>query len=293
MQRAPWMVSHVFWNAQEEGCVVMVLMQDGGQTPPTPAENGVAQGSDVFIGRWNRLVSTTNWEKGRIVQEWRTSLMEAGAPPSEYADEAWASRVGNVSPQHVGRLRRVFDRFGATFTTYEGLFWSHFLAALDWDDAEMWLEGAVQNGWSVSQTREQRWQAHGASAEDQPQDADIVNEEAIEETAPFDTVQPARVTGEAPFDTESDGSEGSETDRASEENSANHVADADFPGEAAIPTARPFADLPDLPADLQESFENCKLAILRHKLDHWSEVSADSVLAHLDALKLLAATPPQ
>ena len=24
-----------------------------------------------FVGQWNRLVSTTNWEKGRIICEWQ------------------------------------------------------------------------------------------------------------------------------------------------------------------------------------------------------------------------------
>src|SRR6185295_7612698 len=117
--------------------------------------------SERFLGKWKRLVSTTNWEKGRILCDWRQTLVESGAPASEYSDETWAHRVGGISPQHVGRLRRVFERFGAVKDTYEGLFWSHFQAAIDWDDAEMWLEGAVQNEWSISQMRRQRWEALG------------------------------------------------------------------------------------------------------------------------------------
>ena len=31
--------------------------------------------SEVFLGRWNRLISTTNWEKGRIILEWRQALI--------------------------------------------------------------------------------------------------------------------------------------------------------------------------------------------------------------------------
>jgi len=55
----------------------------------------------------------------------------------------------------------VQQRFGATRSTYKGLYWSHFFAALDWNDAEMWLEGAVQSQWSVSQMRRQRWETLG------------------------------------------------------------------------------------------------------------------------------------
>ena len=78
------------------------------------------------MGRWNHLVSTTNWEKGRIIHEWRQALIAAETDSSEYADEAWSRRVEHVSGQHAGRLRRVYDRFGATHESYNGLYWSHF-----------------------------------------------------------------------------------------------------------------------------------------------------------------------
>ena len=132
------------------------------------------QASAEFLGRWNRLVSTTNWEKGRIISAWRKAMIDSGAPAQAYSDEAWARRVGNVSGQHVGRLRRVYDRFGGGFDSYPGLFWSHFQAALDWHDAEMWLEGAVQNSWSVAQMRNQRWEATGAADGEAPPDEEIL-----------------------------------------------------------------------------------------------------------------------
>ena len=119
----------------------------------------IDQASEVFLGQWKRLVSTTNWDKGRIISAWRQALVDADAPASDYSDEAWSQRVGNVTPQHVGRLRRVWERFGSVRETYDGLYWSHFQAGIDWDDAEMWLEGAVQNEWSISEMRGQRTEA--------------------------------------------------------------------------------------------------------------------------------------
>ena len=89
-----------------------------------------------YIGQWNRLTSNTNWEKGEIICSWRAELESAGAASAEFSDEAWSRRVGNVSPQHVGRLRRVAVRFGAVWQDYEGVYWSHFQSALEWDDAE-------------------------------------------------------------------------------------------------------------------------------------------------------------
>ncbi len=114
-----------------------------------------------YLGQWQRLVSTTNWDKGRIISDWRRSLQESGAPLADYADDAWSRNVGNVTPQHVGRLRRSWERFGAVKDDYAGLYWSHFQAAIDWNDAEMWLEGAVQNAWPVLAMRQQRASALG------------------------------------------------------------------------------------------------------------------------------------
>ena len=73
-----------------------------------------------------------------------------------------------VTGQHVGRLRRVYQRFGTTHMRLRRLHWSHFQAAVDWDDAEMWLEGAVQNRWSVSQLRRQRGETLGTLEADRP-----------------------------------------------------------------------------------------------------------------------------
>ena len=139
--------------------------EDAGEMPT--AENpAIETASSEYLGRWNRLVSTTNWEKGRIVAEWREALIEAAAPAAAYTDEAWSRRVGSVTPQHTGRLRRVYQRFAAMRDAYPGLYWSHFQAALDWNDAEMWLEGAVQNRWSISQMQGERSRTLGALVEE-------------------------------------------------------------------------------------------------------------------------------
>ena len=136
--------------------------------------------SKPFIGQWNQLISTTNWEKGQIICQWRDSLKENEVPAAEFSDEAWSQMVGGVTPQHVGRLRRTFERFGHVYTEYAGIYWSHFYAALDWDDAEMWLEGAVQSKWSISGMRQQRWETLGKVGE-APNTSDIIASETAEE----------------------------------------------------------------------------------------------------------------
>ncbi len=253
------------------------------------------QPSQPFVGRWNHLVSTTNWEKGRIIAEWRQALADADRPAREYSDEAWARLVGAVTGQHAGRLRRVYERFGKVHADYRGLFWSHFHAALDWDDAEMYLEGAVQSRWTVSQMRRQRWEATGAVESERPLDEEIVVadvDEDVDSTVARDAaakrapeewtdVQGPPVPEGADF-----GDEGS----ASADPRGRSEAAVDLADESA-PLVRPFANLAELPDDLADAFEAFKLAILRHKADGWRQISLDDVTAALDALKELAWAP--
>jgi hypothetical protein len=268
------------------------------------AADPIDETSAGFLGRWHRLVSTTNWEKGRIIHEWRQALVDAAVPAAEYSDDAWSRRVGNVTGQHVGRLRRVYERFGGVHQDYAGLYWSHFQAAIDWNDAEMWLEGAIQNRWSVAEMRRERWQAFGGLEEERPQETDIVAAEVDEDAAPAE-ILPLHLAGSngegasaAPFDNGSSGPlyEGPDFGDEPAQATARELGGSRFDVPAADDTAAspappPFADLPALPEDLTEAFESFKLAILRHKTGGWQDVACGDVLRSLDALKTLATTP--
>jgi len=258
-----------------------------------PAADDVA---GKFLGQWNRLVSTTNWEKGRIICEWREALELAGAAVTEYSDEAWAQLVGGVTSQHVGRLRRVFQRFGPVFDQYEGLYWSHFQAGLDWEDAEMWLEGAILNGWSVSQMRGKRWETHG-NAGDPPAD---------EASAPFDEDAAASEEGEAAssgvapakaraatIDADEEEAE-SAAGESDEDSSSESSESSDYESPAASPAksrSRLAVEVGDLPDDIADAFEAFKLAIIAQRRLSWSETTPEAVIECLDALRALALAP--
>ena len=265
----------------------------------TPEKPEVEETSAEYLGRWNRLISTTNWEKGRIIAEWRDALIAAEAPAASFGDEAWSRRVGNVSPQHVGRLRRVYEKFGSVYEQYAGLYWSHFQAALDWADAEMWLEGAVQSGWSVARMRQQRWEAIGAPADKKPRAEDVIVGELDEDHLPG---------GEEPLPGEINESlgvvrdaEGPQDDEPADETYFDDAAQrpslpASLPGELPVDQPqveplRPFENLPTLPSDLNEAFEAFKLALVHHRVSGWKQTSLDDVLCALDALKQLALAP--
>jgi hypothetical protein len=242
------------------------------------------------------LVSTTNWEKGRIICDWRESLDSRGGSPREYSDEAWSRLVGCVTAQHVGRLRRVYQKFGKAYQSYEGLYWSHFQAAIDWDDAEMYLEGAVQNGWSVSQMRRTRWEAMGALEGQRPSDEDIVAAELDEDFEPAENSPPETdaITpgyGEVADPGRPEAASSDEEDPSPDDGAKEPAGQLDETPHTKTEPVRPFEDLAELPEDVAEAFEQMKLAILRHKAAGWAEISRDEALGMLDALKELALAP--
>jgi len=262
---------------------------------------GDAQGVSLpYVGRWHDLVSVTNWEKGKIICEWREALIGRGVPTSEYSDEAWSRRVGGVSSQHVGRLRRVYQRFGTVHDDYSGLYWSHFHAAIDWNDAELWLEGAVQNDWSVAQMRSQRWEAIGAPDELKPRDEDILSAELDEDANPEWDAATATSAGpiaevlspDAATETDQeDARPAAESDSKDPPNSETETSQSPDQNSEPVARSRPFADLPPLPTDLADAVEVMKLAIVAHRMESWSKVSRDDVLKTLDALKALVTAP--
>ena len=213
-----------------------------------------------------------------------------GAAWQQYADEVWSRRVGNVTGQHVGRLRRVYERFHSVYPTYTGLYWSHFQAALDWSDAEMWLEGAVQNEWSIAEMRHERWQAMGGAESEQPREEDLVAAELDEDYTPLASNQLGEVHApESVEGIEFDGGGNADSESAAGlDDGVPFDADgAAESGETAQPV-RPFERLADLPADVSEAFEAYKLAILHHKLDGWRDISCLDLIGSLEALKQLA-----
>jgi hypothetical protein len=266
--------------------------------------------SQPFVGRWNKLISTTNWDKGRIIHDWRASLIAAGGSSSGYSDETWSRLVGGVTPQHVGRLRRVYARFGERREQFPTLFWSHFFAANEWEDAEMWLEGATRSRWSVSQMRRQRWEALGGVEAERPRDEEIVSSELNEDMpATDDRDEPLRgKTTEIPVGPRHEGPDfgdelsggaggGSSFDSDGQEfdgGSAGGLTDdplAATSKRAVDPPSRPFANLPPLPDDLSDAVERMKLVLLGLKSQGWRDFACADFCAVLEALKELALAP--
>lgn len=262
------------------------------------------------LGRWNRLISRTNWEKGEVIHRWRTQLRDAGFGNTFYSDETWAKRVGNVSPQHVGRLRRVFERFGEKSTTvYNALYWSHFQAALDWDDAEKWLGDANASQWSVATMRIQRWESLDEPMDLKPKDQDVVVSDLDEDVNPYNDsnmtlegsatrLEPGEKRSRSDYDDQGipfdpNDAEPFDADRSNrEENGAKSkgkpgkpASDDDSSTMTSGEALARLGSFEDLPGDLREAFEQMKLAILNHKLSGWRDIEQQRVFSLLTAMR--------
>jgi hypothetical protein len=277
-----------------EVAMVVGFDDETGFSQASDGEREVAEPDPVaapFVGRWWRLESQTNWEKGRIIQQWRKAVGDQ--LDAKKLDAVWAAQVGGVTSGHVARLRRVFERFGDSHKSYEGLYWSHFLAAIDWHDAPLWLEGAVRSHWTVTAMRDMRLRATGPASGTGDQDVSLqrIGAEATEpaqgggRAKPFtEDDEPRRVAEaasdyEAPFEANVDDQEDGWS-----------VPEANAVG-VARPVAAAFAGLPELPNDLSEALEMFKLAVLRHKATGWQSVAMADVLRALDGLRMLCENP--
>jgi hypothetical protein len=254
----------------------------------------ISEPSRPFIGNWHAVVSQTNWEKGKIVNEWRSKLEDSGVSARLFSDPAWSRLVGEVSPQHVGRLRRTYDRFGEVYGDYAGLYWSHFFAALDWNDAEMWLEGAVQNNWSVSKMRYQRWETLGAVEGQRPDPLEIVSspeDDGVRVATAYESRDDVVRRDELPSAKGPvfEGPDFGDDDQATNAVDSRHASD-----ELALAGDRIDiqATLDALPDEISRPFVKLREAIARHKSDDWSSVKRIHLVALVNDLRQLLRKEP-
>jgi hypothetical protein len=135
--------------------------------------------------------------------------------------------------------------------------------------------------------RRMRWEALGAVEADRPQEQDIVATEPEE-----DFTRTADSFDEASAGPRYDGPDFGDDAPPSPAPlcDAEHEPTAPLDAEGSVTAVRPFADLPSLPDDVTDAFEQFKLVILRHKAEGWEAISRDDLVATLEALKLLALT---
>lgn len=237
----------------------------------------------ALIARALSALSRCNWEVGECAAQW-TQRFARGRTDADFA-----SLVG-LSPDQVYQRRRVWETFGDVYTTYPQLKWSHFYAALNWDDAADCLQWAQDVQAGVAEMRAWRRAQHGEdlseAAEDDSMGFAPVELTLTSETAPFDP-SPARsvaLTGA--------GSDGPQT-AALAAGQPPATSYAPFREDAASPPPRESAERQEptteqLVKRMTSALERCQSAMNDSFMNQFSKLPDKVRKRFLKAVELLS-----
>lgn len=99
-----------------------------------------------LIARAQTAISQCAWEVGECAALW-TRRYARGRTDADFA------QLIGLSPDQVYQRRRVWETFSDVYRSFPALKWSHFYAALNWDDAAECLQWAQETGASVAEMR--------------------------------------------------------------------------------------------------------------------------------------------
>jgi hypothetical protein len=120
---------------------------------------------EQLVERAQAAVSRCNWEVGRCAVQWTRKYARGRT------DADFAAMVG-LSADQVYQRRRVVESFGEICEDFPSLKWSHFYAAVNWDDARDCLQWSDENQATVAEMKAWRRAIRGEdlSAEALPEE---------------------------------------------------------------------------------------------------------------------------
>lgn len=125
----------------------------------------VVESEEDLVRRAQTAISQCNWVVGECAAQW-TKRFSRGRTDTDFA-----ALVG-MSADQVYQRRRVWETFGDVSQSYPNLKWSHFYAALTWDDAAECLQWAEEIQATVAEMKAWRRMRRGEDltlpAEDEP-----------------------------------------------------------------------------------------------------------------------------
>lgn len=194
----------------------------------------------ALIARALSALSRCNWEVGECAAQW-TKRFARGRTDADFA-----ALVG-LSADQVYQRRRVWETFGDVSGNYTSLKWSHFYAALNWDDAAECLQWAEDVQAGVAEMRAWRRAQHGEDLSESPTDEAMglgpVELTLMNEAAPFE-MDSARVPAGAVSAGATEGMQTAAlTAGGAEANGSS--AYAPFREDAAAPPPRESTDRPE------------------------------------------------
>ncbi len=158
-----------------------------------------------LIARAQIAVSRCNWEVGECAALW-TKRFARGRTDADFA------ALVSLSADQVYQRRRVWETFADVFQNYATLKWSHFYAAINWDDAAECLQWADDVQAGVAEMKAWRRAQRGEDLDAPPMD------DALDGLP----TEPALAREAAPFDHESSFSVSA--NNGTDDESASHLA---------------------------------------------------------------------
>ena len=148
-----------------------------------PAELVREETESSLIARAQIAVSQCNWEVGECAALW-TKRFARGRTDADFA------ALVTLSADQVYQRRRVWETFADVYGSYSTLKWSHFYAAINWDDASECLQWADDVHAGVAEMkawrRAQRGEDLNAPPMDEALDGLPTEPSVAREAAPFD-----------------------------------------------------------------------------------------------------------
>lgn len=142
-----------------------------------------------LIERAQLAVSQCNWEVGECAAIW-TKRFARGRTDADFAT------LVALSADQVYQRRRVWETFADVYQNYSGLKWSHFYAAINWDDAAECLQWAQDVQAGVAEMKAWRRAQRG-------EDLDVRSPDEAFDGLPSEAAEPALAREAAPFDHQS------------------------------------------------------------------------------------------
>lgn len=127
---------------------------------------------EQLVSRAQLALSSCNWTIGECATLWTKRYAKGRT------DAAFGEMVG-ISGDQAYQRRRVWETFGDVREEYTKLKWSHFYAAVTWDDAAACLAWAEEMEATVAEMRAWRRAQHG-------EDLSVAGDAALDD-APFDS----------------------------------------------------------------------------------------------------------
>ncbi|MEZ6053238.1 MAG: hypothetical protein R3B91_22205 [Planctomycetaceae bacterium] len=249
---------------------------------------------EALIQRAQDALNQCNWVIGECAATW-TERYAKGRTDADFG-----SRIG-LSGDQVYQRRRVWETFSDVYTEYSQLKWSHFYAALNWDDAAECLQWADEMKATIAEMKAWRRAQRGEDLTEQSDDQDQMAESTVEylsakagfvrDPDEYDedrTANGSRRSGERPPWEDSESS-------ATVSTAARETEGAYAPfGEGArgnAPTA--VADKPKPSTEqtflrLTSALERCDKVLTPDVLDHFNDVSPKTRKRFLTALRNLS-----